>query len=174
MLNLIDRLEALVAESKRIPLMSRTMVDEREFMDIIDQLRVSLPEELRQARRITQERERLLAEAQADAEKVTALAQEQASHLLQDTEVSRSAERRAEMMLNEAERQASELVEAARRESEEILAEAQQQAEAVRAGADGYAREVLTSLSQELDKHQSMVRKGLAVLERALRDVSTR
>jgi cell division septum initiation protein DivIVA len=173
-LNLIDRLEALVAEGRHIPVLGRIMIDEREFMEIIDQLRVSLPEELRQARRITQERERLLAEAQSDAERVTSLAQEQASRLLQETEVSRSAERRAELILNEAERQGNETIEAARQEAQQILFEAQQQAESVRAGADGYAREVLTSLDQELGKHQGMVRKGLAVLERSIRDVSTR
>ena len=47
---MIDRLEQLVSTGTRLPLSSRTMIDEQEFLDIIDQLRVTVPEELKQER----------------------------------------------------------------------------------------------------------------------------
>ena len=165
-LHLIDRLESLVAEGTRIPFLRRAMIDEQEFMDIIDQLRVSLPEELRQARRITQERERLLAEGKAEAERIINMAQEQAAFLLQDTELSKSAERRAQMIIEEAQRQAVEMVEQARQRAEALSSEAERQAAEVRAGADAYARDVLGTLEQELNRQLLMIRKGLSMLDK--------
>ncbi len=173
-LHLIDRLESLVAEGLRIPLTGRAVIDEREFMDIIDQLRASLPEELRQARRITQERERLLAEGRAEAERIVNMAQEQAAFLLQDTELSKSAERRAQMIVADAQRQAAELLEQARAQAEALTSEAARQAEEARSGADAYARDVLSNLEHELNRHLVIVRKGLTMLDRPLDDVAAR
>ncbi|MER3406140.1 MAG: ATPase, partial [Chloroflexota bacterium] len=59
-LQLIDRLEALISSGARLPLTSRALVDEQEVLDILDQLRMAVPEEIRQAKRLSQERERLL------------------------------------------------------------------------------------------------------------------
>lgn len=166
-LQIIDRLESLVVEGTRIPMTGRAMVDEREFLDLIDQLRVSMPEELRQARRINQERERLLAEGRAEAERTMAAAQERVTFLLQDSELTKSAERRAEAILAEAQRRAEEMLEESRRAADGMLVDAKQQAEQVRAGADAYAREVLGTLEQELNRHCVMVRKGLAMLDKS-------
>ncbi len=63
--DLIDELEDVLAEGRRVPVFNRLMVDEERLLDIIDRMRVAVPEEFRQARRIVQEQERLLAEAQA-------------------------------------------------------------------------------------------------------------
>ncbi|MHB9092127.1 MAG: ATP synthase subunit B family protein, partial [Chloroflexota bacterium] len=132
MLHLIERLEALVAEGTRIPLTGRAVVDEREFMDIIDQLRVSLPEELRQARRITQERDRLLSEGKAEAERTRQMAEEQAAFLLQDTELSKSAERRAQVIVADAQQKAQDLLDSAQANAEAMTDQAERQAEEVR------------------------------------------
>lgn len=66
--DLIDELEDVLAEGRRIPFSGRLMIDEERILDIIDRMRVAVPEELKQARRIVQEQERLLAEAQARVE----------------------------------------------------------------------------------------------------------
>ncbi|MHB1131153.1 MAG: hypothetical protein ACYC4L_02075 [Chloroflexota bacterium] len=174
MLNLIDRLEALIAEGKRIPWTGRAMVDEREFMEIIDQLRVSLPEELRHARRITQECERLLADAQAEADTLMSAARQQADRLMQDDEVAKQAERQAAMIRAEAERQGIEMVEAAQQHSQQVVTQAHDQAQSIRNGAEDYARDVLRTLKQDLEKQISIVDHGISVLDKPLRDVSPR
>jgi hypothetical protein len=62
--DLIDELEDVLAEGQRIPFTGRLMVDEERVLDVIDRMRVAVPEEVKQARRVVQEQERLLEEAQ--------------------------------------------------------------------------------------------------------------
>jgi hypothetical protein len=62
---LIDELEDALAEGRRVPFSGRLIVDEERILDIIDRMRVAVPEELKQARRVIAEQERLLGEAQA-------------------------------------------------------------------------------------------------------------
>lgn len=174
MLHLIERLESLVAEGTRIPLSGRALIDEKEFLDIIDQLRVSLPEELRQARRVTQERERLLAESRSEAERVVHSAEQQAAFMLQDTELSKSAQRRAELLVEQAQEQAAAIMNEVERRAASVGDEAQRQAEEVRAGADAYARDVLHNLERELNRHILMVRNGLDMLDKPMSDVMSR
>lgn len=144
-LQLIDRLEQLVSSGTRLPLSSRTIIDEQEFLDIIDQLRVTVPEEIKQARRVSQERERVMLQAETEAEKILTSAQEQAARMLQEDEVFRRAQDEAERLLSEAEREAED----------------------IRQGADDYAAEVLTQVEGELTRLMAMTRNGRAALARA-------
>ena len=66
-LYLVDRLENLIASSRRMPLVNQIIVKENDLFSIIDQMRISIPDEIKQARRIIQEKERILAQAQAEA-----------------------------------------------------------------------------------------------------------
>jgi cell division septum initiation protein DivIVA len=144
-LQLIDRLEQLVSAGTRLPLSSRIMIDEQEFLDIVDQLRVTVPEEMKQARRFSQERDRVLQQAEEEAEKVINAAQERALLMLQDNEIVRLAQDDARRLLNEGEQYADE----------------------IKRGADVYALEVLSGLESELTKLLVTTRKGRATLDRS-------
>jgi hypothetical protein len=144
-LQLIDRLEQLVSSGTRLPLSSRIMIDEQEFLDIIDQLRVTVPEEMKQARRFSQERDRVLQQAEQEAEKVINTAQERAMLMLQDNEIVRLAQDEARRLLNEGEQYVDE----------------------IKRGADVYALEVLSGLEGELTKLLVTTRKGRATLDRS-------
>ncbi|NJP05190.1 MAG: hypothetical protein HC837_05960 [Chloroflexaceae bacterium] len=63
--DLIDELEDVIADGRRVPFSGRLLIDEERILDIIDRMRVSIPEELKQARRVIQEQDRLLADARA-------------------------------------------------------------------------------------------------------------
>jgi type II secretory pathway predicted ATPase ExeA len=75
-LHLIDQLEQLVLRSRLLPFLRWVVVEERQLLDLIDQMRVAVPQELKQARRIAQERERIIAQAKEEAERIVILAQE--------------------------------------------------------------------------------------------------
>ena len=62
--NLIDELEDVLVEGRRVPFSGRLLIDEERILDVIDRMRVAVPEELKQARRIIGEQDRLLNEAQ--------------------------------------------------------------------------------------------------------------
>jgi hypothetical protein len=138
-LHLIDRLETLITDSFRIPLTSNVIVQEDAFLDIIDQMRVSIPEEVKLAKRTEAERERLLFQAQEEADRLLEMARE-----------------RAKSMTNE-----HELVEFARERAQEIEAEAHLQAEEIVAETDEYIIDQLSELEEQLMKTLTIVRNGL-------------
>jgi len=75
---LLDRLEALLVESRQFMLSSNVLVDRDRCFDIINQMRVSIPEEIKKSKRIYQERDRIIAHANEEADRIIALAREQA------------------------------------------------------------------------------------------------
>lgn len=140
---LVERLETLIVSARKVPMTDQIVLDQSALLDLIDQLRVAIPEEVRQARRINQEGDRVIAHAREEAERIIAAAQEQAALLLQDSSILREAEMQAEG----------------------IKEKADQRAEETMRGADRYAADVLLRLESDLDKTLSIVKKSLEVLE---------
>jgi vacuolar-type H+-ATPase subunit H len=106
---LIERLEALVNTGQRVPFVNKIMLDEQECLDVIAQMRMSVPDEVRQARRMLQERSRIPEQARLEAERIVAIAHEQAEEILSEHGLVRAAEDNARRMLEEAEEQAGEV-----------------------------------------------------------------
>ena len=103
---LIDKLDELVQNAKGVPLsQDQVRVDREEIWEIIDQMRSTIPEEIKQARWIVKERQEMLAEAKREAERLIAEAREQAAREASQQEVVKLAERQAEDVLAEARRQ---------------------------------------------------------------------
>ena len=144
-LHLVDRLETLLSKSWRLPFTSNVVIQEDAFLDIIDQMRISIPEEVKQARRVTAERDRLLEQAQEEADRIVALAHEQAGSLADDHEIVRTAQARAD----------------------EVLARAQHSAEGVKGEADTYVMETLSSLEEQLMMLLTTVRNGIRQVQGA-------
>lgn len=140
---LVERLETLVVNARKLPMTNNVVLDQAALLDLIDQLRVAIPEEVKQARRINQESDRVLGRAREEAEQIIAAAQEQAALLLQDQVILREAEGRAE----------------------DIERRAQSKADETMRGADQYATDVLLRLQGDLEKTLSVVAKSLEVLE---------
>ena len=140
---LVERLESLVVHARKVPMTDQVIIEQASLLDVIDQLRVAIPEEVRQARRTIQETDRTLAHAREEAERIIAAAQEQAALLLQDQAILAEAERRADG----------------------IDARARDRAEETMRGADQYAADVLLRLQGDLEKTLGVVQKSLEVLE---------
>lgn len=141
----MDSLEAAVRRSVRIPLTSQILIDGDRILSILEKLRTSLPEEIRQARYLTQENHRILREAHEKAESIIATANEQAQQKLQE----------------------SAIVSAAKEVAEEIHARAKIAAKDTREGVESYARDVLTGLEAELERLAAIVKNGRIKLDKA-------
>ncbi|MBO9349016.1 hypothetical protein QTO31_01955 [Chloroflexus sp. MS-CIW-1] len=97
--DLIDELEEVIAAGFRLPLSGgRTLVDEGRILEIIDQMRTVIPEEIRRARRIIAEQEQLLATAQARVQEV-----------LSERGLLAAVEAERERLLQQAEHEAAEI-----------------------------------------------------------------
>src|SRR3954465_13051418 len=79
--HLVDRLEDLIDEGRHLPMTKLTMVDEERALEIIDQMRISVPEEIDKASRIINQRDRVLAQANEEAARVVDLAREKSDGL---------------------------------------------------------------------------------------------
>ena len=135
---LIDKLDDLVHNSKPVPLTDQVRVDKEEIYDILDQMRATIPEEIKQARWIVKERQEMLAEAKREAERIVKESHDEQARLISE-----------EMVVKQAERQAEEIIEEARAREREI-----------RLGAEDYADDILNTLEVNLQKFTQAVQRG--------------
>ena len=142
-LYLVDRLEEVVKGSKRLPFGSIRLVDESRIWPLLDQMRISIPDEVRRAERIIREKDRTMAQVHEEAERIITLARSEAAQLTAEHTITKAAEERAAATRKQAERGA----------------------ETIRAGADQYAFDVLCKLEQELKRTLTVVENGIRTIQ---------
>jgi len=149
-LYLVDRLENLIAGSRRMPLFNQIMVKEEDILDIIEEMRTAIPDEIKQARRIIQEKERTLAQDQAGDSSLLAKARDESEKAMNREGLLRAAEERSAKMLRLAE----------------------EKAERLKIEADSYVAETLhalhdhlSSIEVEIDRSILSIEKGLESLD---------
>ncbi|MBL7184222.1 MAG: ATPase [Anaerolineae bacterium] len=141
-LYLIDELESRLTEGRRIPLTSKVVIDEEECFDIINEMRSRIPEEVRQAKKTERERERIIAQSHEEAERLVVLAKERAREVLDEDEIVKGAEARAQI----------------------IIERAQQEAGKIKTDADDYVIAVLSHLESQLGGLLTTVQNGIRVV----------
>jgi hypothetical protein len=102
---LLDRLEELVGVGRRMPFSTRVMVEEEEFLGLLDQIRAAVPREIRQAQRVVEERSDIITSAQHEAAKILDMARNQAEYLISDQGVLNEARQRGEDYLRQLEQE---------------------------------------------------------------------
>lgn len=142
--HLLGRLEAILLESRRVPGTKMRLVDADRCFQLIDQMVLAIPEEIKKAQKVEQEHDRIIAQAHEEAERIREMAREDAAQLADDTTIMTIAQNRAEAV-----------EERARREAERLRAE-----------ADAYALETLLRLREEMEHIITVVGNGIAKLER--------
>lgn len=142
-LYLVDRLEESVKESRRLFFSNLRLVDERRIWPLLDQMRISIPDEVRRAERITREKERIIAQAKEETERIVTLARSEAAEITADHPIAQAAEARAASIREQAERDAGR----------------------TRAGADDYAFEVLCKLEQEMRRALTVIENGIRAIQ---------
>lgn len=137
--HLVDRLEDLIDEGRHLPFSKFTMIDEERALEIIDQMRISIPEEIEKATRILAQRDRVLAQANEEAARIIQNARAKGEELLTED-------------VN---------VQAAQNMAANIIEQANQEAERIKAEADQYILSVLSKLEQTLQMNLNTVRNGI-------------
>lgn len=143
LLNSLNELEELIENSSKIPFTRKVMVEEDRLLDLLDRIRTTMPEEVRQAKWIIQEREKVLQDSQKEAIRIMDDAQKQVEKKADDSEIVRQAKTNAE----------------------EILARAESVAAEIREGAKGYADDILVNLQENLGKILSQIEQGRSELK---------
>jgi cell division septum initiation protein DivIVA len=156
-LYLVDRLENLIANSRRMPVVNQIMIKEGDILNIVDQMRTSIPDEIKQARRIIQEKERILAQAQADASTLLTRAREETEKAMNREGLLRAAEARSQELVRQAEEQARS-----------VVVKAEEHGEHLKADADNYVAETLSNLKDHLASIEMDVSRTILSIEKGL------
>ncbi|MEP7104637.1 MAG: ATPase [Chloroflexota bacterium] len=136
-------MEYLIHHARHVPFSSQVMVDEDEVMDLVDQLRFNLPDEIKQANWTVQEQQRIISEAHAEAARIMSKSNERAEEAVTDHEIVRRAER-----------QATQVVRDAQAKSDQIIRD-----------AEAYALEQLVQLEAHLSRTLATVKRGVEALQ---------
>lgn len=138
--HLVDRLEELLNSGQHIPFTAYTIIDEQRALEIIDQMRISIPEEIEKAKRVIRERDRIMAQANEEAARIRDLAREKSETLIQRDHITQAAQARAGSIIDQS----------------------RQEADTIRQEADNYVIDVLTDLEDALNRTLGVVRNGIS------------
>jgi cell division septum initiation protein DivIVA len=142
-LQLIDRLEELFNDAKALPFTHNVVVDEDRMLELIDQMRIAIPEEVKKAQQMMAQRDRVMAQAQEEANRTLQISRDKADQLVQKDMVAQEAQRRAD----------------------QIVSQARAEAEATRADADNYVVDTLMQLQEQIAKLSNQVSNGIRMVQ---------
>ena len=142
-LQLIDRLEELFNDAKAVPFTHNVVVDEDRMLELIDQMRIAIPEEVKKAQQVMAQRDRVMAQAQEEANRTLQLSRDKAEQLIERDMIVQEAQRRAE----------------------QILTQARGEAEATRTDADNYVVDTLMQLQDQISKLSNQVNNGIRMVQ---------
>jgi hypothetical protein len=142
-LHLVDRLEELINHSRSIPFTHNIIVDEDRMLDLIDQMRVAIPEEVKKSQQILSQKDRVMAQAKEEADRTLNIAKEK-SEKLSDRD---------------------SIVQESKKKASQIEVEAELIAKKTQSEADEYVAETLTNLEIALERVLNQVRNGIYILE---------
>lgn len=129
-LEIIDMMEDVVEKSMAIPFFGRAIVDREELLDLLQEIRLNLPDDLKQAKWVKEERQRILSEAQKEASSIMKNAEEQIVTMIDEHEITKKAYEQAN----------------------EIIAAAQNNARELRLGSKQYADDIMANLEERVSK----------------------
>lgn len=135
-LRLLDELEDIIENSSSIPFAGKVLIDKGEILDLIKEIRIQLPDEVKQAQWIKEERQRILIEAQQEADSIMQDARVHIEEMVEKDEITKKAQKR----------------------SEEIISQAQINAKEIRLGARQYADELLADMEKKLEDLAQIIR----------------
>ena len=151
--NIIDRLEALITTSLKVPVAQRTILDAKKMRELMDQLRLAVPQDVKAAKEVLMSKDDILNQAESERRRIKAQAEEEFRARLHQTEVLKEAERKANQILEEVEQKAGRML----RQTETATS-------TKRAEADAYVAKTLRNLERQLTSQLTSIRNGLSVL----------
>jgi len=152
-LDLIDKLEAMTAQARRVPITGRSMIDAERLTELIDQMRMTVPRNIQDAQEVLERREQIVNQTMLDARRIRATAETDARTLVDASELVKQARERGEEILTETAQKA-----------ERIIGLAEAEARRRMAGAGQYAQDSLAKLEEEVLSVLNSIHAGQRLL----------
>jgi cell division septum initiation protein DivIVA len=164
-LDLIDSLEELVIQARRLPVGGNLVVDRKRMLDVIDQMRLSVPADMRHAQQILETRSQVLEDAHQKAAETISRAEDERSRRIDENSILREAQERSQQMLMDTEARARQTIAEADATAAAHLSEAAEAATRQLDDADDYAIEVLHRLENQLQAFLESIRMSIGSLQ---------
>ena len=165
--NLLEEIENILDEGKTVPFTSNLLVDAQAIKTAIEDIRLNMPEELMQARKIASERKEILTGAQDNADRIIEQAHLKAKEIISEDEITRGAEMRAEEILRDAKQTANEIVEQAKASATEITEQARAWSKDMRQSASEYVESIVAVADETLTTSVNEIRRARQHLKAA-------
>lgn len=167
----LNQLEEAILDSPRIPFTGRTLIDEEPLLDLLDAIRLNLPQAFQEAEEVVRQKDEIFRQAEQYGREIVEAAEQQAASILDEMGLVRQAKVEADRMRQQvradcdvAREQAiaeiEQMQQQAQREIDEVRARALAEAETIEAGADEYADRVLRNIEQQLSDMMRVIRNG--------------
>ena len=150
LINIIDRLESLIETSKAVPVSGNILIDKTKTLELLDQLRLAIPQEVKASEEVLSQKDFILNQALSDARRTKARAEDDYRERVYSSEVTARAQQLADDKVADAEERASRM-----------LAQCEREAKARMTEADAYALRSLRTLEKQLNSISASVRKGI-------------
>ncbi len=158
--NLLEEIETILEEGKTVPFTSNLLVDTNAIKTVIEDIRLNMPDELMQARKIASERKEILAGAQDNADQIIEKAHLRAKEIISEDEITRGAEAQAAEILQQARANANEIVEQARASAAELTEQARAWSKEMRNSASEYVESIVAVADETLTNSVNEIRRA--------------
>ena len=165
--DVLNELENLIIDAQRVPFSSKRLIEEDELGDIVDALKSVIPEEIKKAKSLLVERNKMLADAKLESEDIIEKTKDYARTLVKDQEIYLMAKKEAEELIENTNSQAEEILLQAREEAMQIVANAKEEAEERLLSAEAHsdkmkneAREYVFEMLEYMQKTTELAREN--------------
>lgn len=162
---LIDELEEVIEEAAKLPLSNKCMIDKEEVFNVVQQIRLAYPEDMKQAEYVKKERDRILQDAEKEAQIIKEEAKNKVAKLVNESEIVRLAKQKAAELLSEAQNNANEIIARGQEQAAAHAAEREKE-------LDAYQEEVISYIATILQRAESASESAVSTVAKAINDLN--
>ncbi len=155
----LESMETLIAEAKAMPFSSKLLIDEEELSRLIEDIRLNMPIEITQAKKIAQERRDILNDAEAEAEAIINKARQRADLMIEEHQITKEAKAAADGILQQARDEAAAVRSEAKNHARDITDKAEKWSDDIRRTASSYVETIVRETDETLTKNVNDIRK---------------
>ena len=149
--HLAEMEEILEASKKSMLFSDKVAVDKTRLLEIIEELRLNLPDDIRMAQRLLNDHDRVLEDAQQKAKVIIEDAELEAKKLVRDDEITRRAHAEGEDIIDQAKKDARDMCMSAIEYADEMLAKSETKIREIMGNLDNQHKAVMDYFSQNVD-----------------------
>ena len=169
----LENIDRILAEAKAMPFSTKLLIDEEELSRLVEDIRLNMPVEITQAKKIAQERRDILNDAEAHAEEIVDKARQRADIMIEQHQITKEAKAAADGILQQARDEAAAVRAEAKTHAREIMDKAERWSDDIRRSASTYVETIIRDTDETLTKSVNDIRKLRQSIRDALAQINT-